>query len=298
MVRTNCLAVSCLVVIVLGCGTKEAREFQWGNLRNLGPNINSPGKDEHVTFTEDGKTMYFASDREGGMGNYDLYMSTFENGEWTKARLLPYPINTERDDFDVFVTLDGKKMFFASNRHNEDPYWNCDVFVSEWDGEKWGEPKIYDETFVTPGEADWGACVTRDFKTFIFASGRPPSTKGNTQIFQSAWLGDKWSEPVVLPEPVNSGGWEATPYITPDGKELYLNSGRGEEGKRDVDIWKFEFVDGKWTNAKLMDGPFYSEKHDYDPCISPDGEKFYFTSNRDGGLGGSDIWVVEKIYKE
>ena len=159
MVRKNCLAVIGLVIIVLGCGTKKAREFEWGNLRNLGPNINSPGKDEHATFTEDGKTMYFASDREGGMGNYDLYVSTFENGEWTKARLLPSPINTERDEFDVFVTLDGKKMFFASNRHNEDPYWNCDVFVSEWDGEKWGEPKIYDENFVTPEQADWGACV-------------------------------------------------------------------------------------------------------------------------------------------
>ena len=56
-------------------------------------------------------------------------------------------------------------------------------------------------------------------------------------------------------------------------------------------------IDGKWTNAELMDGPFYSEKHDYDPCISPDGNYFYFTSDRDGGLGGSDIYVVEKIIK-
>jgi len=38
-----------------------------------------------------------------------------------------------------------------------------------------------------------------------------------------------------------------------------------------------------------MDGPFQSDKHDYDPYPSPDGSKFYFTSNREGGLG-CEFW--------
>lgn len=287
-----------ILVFVLVMGCQKVEKYEWGHLRNLGPNINSPGKDEHVTFTRDGETMYFASIREDGVGNYDIYMSKFVNGEWTKAELLPPPVNTERDEFDVFVTLDGTKLFFASNRDNENPYWDCDVYVSEWDGQKWGEPRVYDDTFVTPGKPDWGAAVTRDFKTFIFSSGKEPAKQGMVQIFQSQWLGDRWSEPEVLPEPVNTGDWEATPYMTPDGKWLYLNSGRGEPNKKDVDIWRFERVGGKWTNAQLMDGPFQSNKHDYDPCLSPDGKYFYFTSNREGGLGDSDIWVVEKVYKE
>jgi Tol biopolymer transport system component len=76
-----------------------------------------------------------------------------------------------------------------------------------------------------------------------------------------------------------------------------LNSGRGEPDKKDVDIWKFELVNGQWTHPQLMDGPFQSAQHDYDPCLSPDGSKFYFTSNREGGLGDSDIWVVERVRK-
>lgn len=292
------LPVVMVLTLLAGCGAKESREFVWNNLTNLGPNINSPGKDEHVTFTQDGKMLYFASTREGGMGNYNIYSSEYRKGQWTKAVCLPPPVNTEKDEYDPFVTLDGKRLFFASNRDSAGPYWDCEIYVTEWDGETWTEPQIYDSIFVTPEKPDWGAAFPRNLKTFFFSSGRFPAQSQKVQMFQSVWQEDRWSLPEPMPEPVNTGDWEATPYVTPDGQTLYLNSSRGRSDKKDVDIWKFELIDGKWTNAELMDGPFRSNKHDYDPCISPDGAKFYFTSNRDGGLGDSDIWVVEKVYRK
>jgi Tol biopolymer transport system component len=277
--------------------SKDTSNWEWSAAKNLGPHINSGSKDEHATFTPDGQTMVFASTREGGFGAYDLYVSHLENGEWTKAELLPLPINTQKDDFDPFITPDGKKLFFASNRDNSDEYWDCDIYVSLWDGQQWSEPKLYDLVFVTPDKPDWGATITRDFKTFIFSSGRDLNKPRAVQIFQSDWQGNKWSTPELLPPPVNAGIWEATPYITPDGKMLYLNSIRGGPDKKDVDIWRFELKEGKWTNPRLMDGPFLSGNHDYDPCLSPDGKKFYFTSDRDGGLGDSDIYMAEKVIK-
>ena len=86
--------------------------------------------------------------------------------------------------------------------------------------------------------------------------------------------------------------------MTPEGNTLYLNSGRGRSDKHDVDIWKFNRIQGKWTHAELMGGPLRSNKHDYDPCISPGGQYFYVTSDRDGGLGDADIWVAERIPKK
>ncbi|MBD3414900.1 MAG: hypothetical protein GF421_10775 [Candidatus Aminicenantes bacterium] len=286
-----------LIVTLSGCQTQKVEPYEWGNLRNLGPNINSKGKDEHVTFTQDGKTMYFASIREEGMGKYDIYVSRLESGQWTPAELLPVPVNTERDEFDVFVTLDEKRLFFASNRDNQGEYWNCDIYLSFKDGDEWGEPQIFNEKFSTPGKPDWGIAIPKDFKTVIFSSGREPAKEKMVQIFQSTRKNSGWTEPKPIPWPVNSGEWEATPYLTPDGQTLYLNSARGDENKRDVDIWKFELVKSKWTSPHLMDGPFQSAQHDYDPCLSPDGSKFYFTSNREGSLGDSDIWVVEKVLK-
>jgi hypothetical protein len=80
--------------------SKDTSNWEWSAAKNLGPHINSGSKDEHATFTPDGQTMVFASTREGGFGAYDLYVSHLENGEWTKAELLPLPINTQKDDFD------------------------------------------------------------------------------------------------------------------------------------------------------------------------------------------------------
>jgi hypothetical protein len=276
------------------CAGDRSAESGWGPARNLGASINSPAKDEHATLPRSGTVLYFASTRAGGMGGYDLYVSRLVNGEWSKAEPLPSPLNTQRDDFDPFITPDGTMMFFASNRDTEGPYRDCDIYVTEWDGSSWSEPRVYDPLFVTPDLPDWGATMPEDRSLFIFSSGRAPAESASVQTFQSVWLGDRWSRPEALPPPVNSGGWEATPFVTPDGIRLYLNSARGAETKPDVDIWSFERVGGEWTNARLMDGPFLSDRHDYDPFVSGDGRYFYFTSDRRGGLGDSDIYVVER----
>jgi hypothetical protein len=283
---------------IQGCKSEGAAYREWGAAHNLGPDINSAAKDEHATFTPDGKTMVFASTREGGFGAYDLYASRFENGGWSTAELLPPPINTGKDEFDPFITPNGGKLFFASNRDNSGSYWDCDIYVCLRKGDRWEEPVLYDPVFATPGKPDWGVTIPESFSTFIFSSGRGLDKAHTVQIFRSTRLGDKWSEPALLPYPVNAGKWEATPYITPDGKTLFLNSVRGEPDKKDVDIWRFQFKDGIWMDPRLMDGPFLSDKHDYDPCLSPEGDKFYFTSDREGGLGGPDIYVAEKIGKK
>ena len=73
-----------------------------------------------------------------------------------------------------------------------------------------------------------------------------------------------------------------------------LGPGINSSCKDDVDIWRFENVDDIWSNPKRMEGPFLSDAHDYDPCLSPDGSRFYFTSDRPGGYGGADLYVVER----
>jgi len=102
-----------LAFITSSCEDKVTTIQEWSAPKNLGPQINSAAKDEHVTFIRSGKTMVFASTREGGFGAYDLFLSRFENGGWSKAELLPFPINTEKDEFDPFITLDGEKTVFC-----------------------------------------------------------------------------------------------------------------------------------------------------------------------------------------
>jgi outer membrane protein OmpA-like peptidoglycan-associated protein len=83
----------------------------------LGPNINTPGREEAVFIHPDNQTLYFASDGHIGMGGLDIYMSRRQaDGSWGPAINLGYPINTFNSESSLMVSPDGKKAYFHSNK--------------------------------------------------------------------------------------------------------------------------------------------------------------------------------------
>ena len=89
----------------------------WGAPRNVGPKINTPGKEESVMIHPDGKTLYFSSNGHTGMGGLDIYVvRKDENGEWGTPVNLGYPINTYGDENSLLVNGSGNLAYFASNR--------------------------------------------------------------------------------------------------------------------------------------------------------------------------------------
>ena len=89
----------------------------WGAPRNLGPMINTPGKEESVFIHPDGKTLYFGSNGHVGMGGLDLYVSRKnEKGQWGNPVNLGYPINTYGDENSILVAASGNVAYFASDR--------------------------------------------------------------------------------------------------------------------------------------------------------------------------------------
>lgn len=89
----------------------------WGPPKNLGPKINTPGKEETVFIHPDGKTLYFGSNGHIGMGELDLYVSRMnEKGEWGEPVNLGYPINSYGDENSIIVGASGEVAYLASNR--------------------------------------------------------------------------------------------------------------------------------------------------------------------------------------
>ena len=102
---------------------------EWGTPINMGPAINSKGNEKSPFIHPDGKTLYFSSDGWIGLGGYDIFYSRMnDNGIWSKPTNLGYPINSPDDEVGFFVSTDGTKGFFASNKYNGKGGWDLYSF--------------------------------------------------------------------------------------------------------------------------------------------------------------------------
>ena len=91
-------------------------EGYWTTPTNLGPNINTPYDEATPFIHPDGKTLYFSSDGWPGFGQKDIFYSKLQNdGTFSKAKNLGYPINTFNDEFGFIVSADGSEGLFSSN---------------------------------------------------------------------------------------------------------------------------------------------------------------------------------------
>lgn len=100
----------------------------WANPINLGSEVNSAGIDERPFIHPDNNTLYFSSDGRKGFGNGDLYMAKRHQlgSKWNEAVNMGFPINSFYYEGGVFVTTDGSKGYFATDRMNED--LNLDIY--------------------------------------------------------------------------------------------------------------------------------------------------------------------------
>jgi outer membrane protein OmpA-like peptidoglycan-associated protein len=90
---------------------------KWSTPEILGPQINTPGKEDCPFLHPDGQTLYFTSDSLPGMGDADFFFSRKQaDGSWGKAQNLGYPINTKGREAGLVVSLDGRTAYFASDR--------------------------------------------------------------------------------------------------------------------------------------------------------------------------------------
>jgi hypothetical protein len=88
----------------------------FGNLQNLGSQINTSGDENSPFMHPDGQTLFFSSDGWPGMGNMDIFKSVKSpNGAWQKAINLGFPINTASDEVGFIVNAKGDKAYYSSD---------------------------------------------------------------------------------------------------------------------------------------------------------------------------------------
>lgn len=162
------------------------------------------------------------------------------------------------------------------------------------------------ESINSPND-DYAPSISADAKTMIFTSRRPDTKGGGTDdeydrkyyedIYISTWDegGNAWSQAAPIKGSLNSEGHDASLSISPSGKEIYLYKNiTGETRSGDIFLSKLS-TSGKWSTPKAFDSPINSSYFESSACISPDNKTLFFVSERKGGIGNGDIWMVKKI---
>ncbi len=103
----------------------------WTPMQKLNEHINTESYETHASLSPDGKTLYFTSNRPGGYGDLDIYISHKDEktGQWGPAQNLGEKINSPFNENSPFVANDGKTLFFTSDGHNT--MGGHDVFFSQ-----------------------------------------------------------------------------------------------------------------------------------------------------------------------
>jgi outer membrane protein OmpA-like peptidoglycan-associated protein/tetratricopeptide (TPR) repeat protein len=217
-----------------------------------------------------------------------------------KIEGLDAAINTENEEYVPVITADESEIFFTSRRPitiggGTDPNigdFYEDIYYSKKEGGNWinavnlGNPVNSEFHDATVGLSLDGQ------KLFLYRDNK----KGDGNIYVSEKKGDKWSDPVELPEPINSKYQETSACYSFDGNTIYFVSDR-PEGKGGKDIYKATKDDkGVWGNAENL-GISINTPDDEDAVfLHPDGKTLYFSSKAHGSMGGFDVY--KSIYEK
>ena len=146
------------------------------------PAINTEWWESQPSISADGRTIYFASNRPGGLGGIDIWYVRFESGKWQPAKNMGAPINTRWDDQTPFIHQDGTTLYFTSEGHPG--MGGKDLFLSRMDSTgNFGEPQNLGYPINTK-DNEGTIVVSLDGKTAYFGRGNGDEKKYD--LFQFA----------------------------------------------------------------------------------------------------------------
>lgn len=264
----------CLSVVVVSAEAPYASAKPLPEPVVFGAGVISTGDYEsHPAFTPDGSTVYFLKDTPD-VGFWTIVVSHYVDGKWTTPEVAPF--SGQYGDADPFITADGSRFYFISNRTNNGKVKeDTDIWMMEKTANGWSDPVRLPEP-VNSSSNEWYPTVASD-DTLYFGSNRSGS-RGN-DIYKSRFTNGQFQSPENLGEPINTDGNEYEPWIAPDQSYLIFMARRAE-GIGGFDIYISFQEKGRWTQPRNLGKQINTPGDEYSPKISPDGRYFFFSSPR------------------
>lgn len=268
-------------------------------------NVNSKYPDYAPVVSADEQTMIFTSRRKLKVSDdddnsdkqpkdpidfkyfEDIYISKKDKqGVWGEPKLISEKINTEGHEATIGLSVDGQQLLIYSAK--EDP--NGDIYYSKLDGNEWTTPVAFDA--LNSKASDTHACFSADGKTIYFASNRKGGY-GGFDIYRVTQLPNgEWSKPLNLGSKINTEYDDRAPFIHPDGVSLFFAS-NGHETMGGFDIFQAtDLGEEGWSTPENIGYPINTTEDDVFYVTSVDGKRSYYASEKEGGVGEKDLYLI------
>ena len=237
--------------------------------------LTSPKRDGCPFPTRDGLSLYIASDREGGFGGLDIWVSTRPSNDapWGAPVNLGPQINTSANEFCPSPDRGGRFMFVSDRNVPGVSCGGDDIYATRFrHGEGWKPPRNLGCEINSPQNE---AGPIRVGHELYFSSTR----LGSHDIYVSRVFRHRIGSPAPIAE-LNSPLDDARPFVRRDGLEIVFDSNR--EGSLGRDIWSATRRHrwAPWSPPVDLGEAVNSAKDETRPSISPDGSILYFGSTR------------------
>jgi outer membrane protein OmpA-like peptidoglycan-associated protein len=254
-------------------GSAEKASPQEVKITNLGAKINTAANELHPLVSADFMQLFFTRSE----GSETQIHQSFNKAGWESALPLESPVNSARGEQLAGISVDGQVLYFIR------PDRKGDIFFSEFRDGRWSAPKSF--PWNSPGQES-SLSLSADGKLLFFVSDR----QGSKDIFWCKKAGNSWSKPQRCAANINTKLDEESPWLDADGRYLYFSS-QGHETMGGFDIFRVE-----WGRAgadpENIGYPINSATDDLYYMLLPDQKTAFYSSARDGGFGGEDIYSI------
>jgi hypothetical protein len=310
--QTRFLALVACALSPLSCGREsaapplvavdiQAQRFggssEWSVPVNVGAPVNSAAGESNAAMSSDELSLYLTSNREGGLGLTDIWVSQRECGDcpWETPVNLGAPVNGPGVEAGPRLSIDGHLLFFQSDRPGGQGA--IDIYVSRRnnpnDNFAWSEP-VNLGTGVNTASLEQAAAYLQSSEdgsgNLYFNRG----VVGQQDIYYAPVTrdGETRGPAVLVPELSDPTAVDQHASVRKDGREIFIASNRAG-GLGGFDLWTStrRSVHDPWSaivNAGTMLNTVSAEMQ---PSLSSDGRTLLFTSDRPGGFGGGDLWI-------
>lgn len=284
------------LVVSQAVQTKAQKYSDWSTPVSLGPVINSTFNDQQPAISKNGLSLYFTSNRPGGLGGFDIYVSQRSGVDepWGSPANLGATFNSTTNEGNPALSRDEHSLFFQSDRPGG--LGGLDIWVSSridtHDVLAWQTPVNLTAVNSSAGENSPSYFENESgLPQLYFASSRAGGL-GGLDIFMSEQTSDGYFGPAVRIVELSSAGGDSRPSIRHNGLEIFLQSDRGgTTGGLDLWVATRESTLANWSTPLNLGTTVNTPFLDQNPYLSSDSETLFFASDRPGGVGGSDLYL-------